>query len=207
MQGPLGSARPVPSPRRGSRGRARFLPQDARLSFLLPTCFPDLCPRGGAGVYRQGDYYRYLAEFARRQEREQAAQLALEAYKASYKHAFSTLQPWHPTRLGLALNFSVYYHDVYGSPDRACHLAKHAFDEAVDAMHATPEHTFRDSLMILHLLRDDIILWSAEMLQDGTYLIRPEGKTVLTNACRGPGGGGSPKEVIACPTPCRFLAF
>ncbi len=34
-------------------------------------------------------------------------------------------------------------------------------------MHATPEHTFRDSLMILHLLRDDIILWSAEMLQEG----------------------------------------
>jgi 14-3-3 protein epsilon len=138
-------------------------------------------------VYRQGDYYRYLAEFARRQEREQAAQLALEAYKASYKHAFSTLQPWHPTRLGLALNFSVYYHDVYGSPDRACHLAKHAFDEAVDAMHATPEHTFRDSLMILHLLRDDIILWSAEMLQDGAYLICPEEN--CSNRClfRGPG--------------------
>ena len=34
-------------------------------------------------------------------------------------------------------------------------------------MHATPEHTFRDSLMILHLLRDDIILWSAEMQPDG----------------------------------------
>jgi 14-3-3 protein epsilon len=116
---------------------------------------------------RQGDYYRYLAEFARRQERERAAQLALEAYKASYKHAFSTLPPWHPTRLGVALNFSVYFHDVCGSPDRACHLAKHAFDEAVGAMHATPEHTFRDSLMILHLLRDDIILWSAEMLQEG----------------------------------------
>ena len=117
---------------------------------------------------RQGDYYRYLAEFARRQERERAAQLALEAYKASYKHAFSTLPTWHPTRLGVALNFSVYFHDVCGSPDRACHLAKHAFDEAVAAMHATPEHTFRDSLMILHLLRNDIILWSAEMLQEGT---------------------------------------
>jgi 14-3-3 protein epsilon len=103
--------------------------------------------------------------------------LALEAYKASYKHAFSTLPPWHPTRLGLALNFSVYFHDVYGSPDRACHLAKHAFDEAVGAMHATPEHTFRDSLMILHLLRDDIILWSAEMLQDGVYMIFPPEET------------------------------
>jgi len=76
----------------------------------------------------------------------------------------------------------VYYHDVYGSPDRACHLAKHAFDEAVGAMHATPEHTFRDSLMILHLLRDDIILWSAEMLQDGAYLISPR-RNLLIDAC------------------------
>ena len=48
-------------------------------------------------------------------------------------------------------------------------------------MHATPEHTFRDSLMILHLLRDDIILWSAEMLQDGVYAI-PPGGTALINA-------------------------
>ena len=38
-------------------------------------------------------------------------------------------------------------------------------------MHATPEHTFRDSLMILHLLRDDIILWSAEMQPDGMCLL------------------------------------
>ncbi|KAH8989732.1 14-3-3 domain-containing protein [Lactarius akahatsu] len=126
-------------------------------------------PYPAPGVsHRQGDYHRYLAEFARRQQRERSALLALEAYKASYKHAFGTLPPWHPTRLGVALNFSVFFHDVRGSPDRACHLAKHAFDEAVAAMHATPEHTFRDSLMILHLLRDDIILWSAEMQPDET---------------------------------------
>ncbi|KAI0299113.1 14-3-3 protein [Multifurca ochricompacta] len=139
---------------------------------LLDLLDRHLVPAAEAGEERvfyykmQGDYYRYLAEFARRQQRERSAQLALEAYKASYKHAFSTLPPWHPTRLGVALNFSVYFHDVCASPDRACHLAKHAFDEAVGAMHAMPEHTFRDSLMILHLLRDDIILWSAEMLQD-----------------------------------------
>jgi len=139
---------------------------------LLNLIDRHLVPAAEAGEERvfylkmQGDYYRYLAEFARRQERERSAQLALEAYKASYKHAFSTLPSWHPTRLGVALNFSVYFHDVCRSPERACHLAKHAFDEAVGAMHATPEHTFRDSLMILHLLRDDIILWSAEMLQE-----------------------------------------
>ncbi|KAI9432478.1 14-3-3 domain-containing protein [Lactarius indigo] len=139
---------------------------------LLDLLDKYLVPAAEAGEERvfyhkmEGDYHRYLAEFARRQQRERSAQLALEAYKASYKHAFGTLPPWHPTRLGVALNFSVFFHDVRGSPDRACHLAKHAFDEAVAAMHATPEHTFRDSLMILHLLRDDIILWSAEMQPD-----------------------------------------
>ena len=143
--------------------RCTFPPSSLPSPFRHPFLTIGVCGL----AYRQGDYYRYLAEFARRQERERAAQLALEAYKASYKHAFSTLPSWHPTRLGVALNFSVYFHDVCGSPDRACHLAKHAFDEAVGAMHATPEHTFRDSLMILHLLRDDIILWSAEMLQEG----------------------------------------
>jgi len=48
----------------------------------------------------------------------------------------------------------------------------------------------------LHLLRDDIILWSAEMLQDGAYLIRLE--ETRSNGClfRGPRGGDGRKEVI-----------
>ncbi|KAI0265961.1 14-3-3 1 protein [Gloeopeniophorella convolvens] len=139
---------------------------------LLKLLEAQLLPAAEPGEERvfyykmQGDYMRYLAEVARRPARERAAQQALEAYKASYKHAFGTLPAWHPTRLGVALNFAVYFHDVCGSAERACHLAKHAFDEAVGAMHAMPESTFRDSLMILHLLRDDIILWSAEMMQE-----------------------------------------
>ena len=34
------------------------------------------------------------------------------------------MQPTHPIRLGLALNFSVFYYEIINSPDRACHLAK-----------------------------------------------------------------------------------
>lgn len=114
----------------------------------------------------KGDYYRYLAEFAREQDREKYADLSLSAYKLAYKHALSTLYPLHPTRLGLALNFSVFYHDVRKSPERACHLAKSAFDDAVMNLGSADElmeQTLRDALMILHLLRDDLILWSAEM--------------------------------------------
>lgn len=46
----------------------------------------------------------------------------------SYQEAFdiskNKMQPTHPIRLGLALNFSVFYFEILNAPDRACHLAK-----------------------------------------------------------------------------------
>lgn len=36
------------------------------------------------------------------------------------------MQPTHPIRLGLALNYSVFFYEVLNSPDRACQLAKQA---------------------------------------------------------------------------------
>ena len=40
--------------------------------------------------------------------------------------ALVDLPPTHPIRLGLALNFSVFYYEILNSPERACHLAKQA---------------------------------------------------------------------------------
>jgi 14-3-3 protein epsilon len=115
----------------------------------------------------QGDYFRYLVEFALKNERDHYAKLSLSAYKFAYKHASSELGPTHPTRLGLALNFAVYYHDVLRSPERACHLAKHAFDEAVQCLDeddcSPGRQHIQDALMILQLLRDDLVLWFGEM--------------------------------------------
>ncbi|KAF9009103.1 14-3-3 protein [Cyathus striatus] len=131
---------------------------------LLPAARP-----GEEAVFyskMKGDYYRYLAEFAHKKDRDRYADLSLSAYKLAYKHALSTLEPLHPTRLGLALNFSVFYHDVRKSPERACHLAKSAFDDAIMSIEGSEfvmDQTMRDSLTILQLLRDDLILWSVEM--------------------------------------------
>ncbi len=83
---------------------------------------------------RKGDYHRYLAEFATGDKRKDSADKSLEAYKAATDVAQSELPPTHPIRLGLALNFSVFYYEILNAPDQACHLAKQAFDDAIAGM-------------------------------------------------------------------------
>lgn len=130
--------------------------------YLLPSASP-----GEETVFyckMKGDYYRYLAELTKHNGNSDYAALSLEAYKSAYKHALGTLEATHPTRLGLALNFAVYYHDICDSPERACFLAKHAFDEAIGVITQMrlSDQSLEDSLMILQLLRDDMVLWSGE---------------------------------------------
>jgi 14-3-3 protein epsilon len=83
---------------------------------------------------RKGDYHRYLAEFALGEKRKQSADKSLDAYKNATEVAQTDLAPTHPIRLGLALNFSVFYYEILNSPDQACHLAKQAFDDAIAGM-------------------------------------------------------------------------
>ncbi|KAH7137156.1 14-3-3 family protein [Dactylonectria estremocensis] len=109
----------------------------------------------------KGDYHRYLAEFASGDKRKGAATAAHEAYKSATDVAQTELTPTHPIRLGLALNFSVFYYEILNSPDRACHLAKQAFDDAIAELDSLSEESYRDSTLIMQLLRDNLTLWTS----------------------------------------------
>ncbi|KAJ1924499.1 hypothetical protein IWQ60_005171 [Tieghemiomyces parasiticus] len=115
----------------------------------------------------KGDYYRYLAEFSTSDVRKDAADQSLAAYSEATKIAITGLAPTHPIRLGLALNFSVFYYEILNSPDRACHLAKQSFDDAIAELDTLSEESYKDSTLIMQLLRDNLTLWTSD-LQDST---------------------------------------
>ena len=114
----------------------------------------------------KGDYYRYLAEFATGNDRKDAAENSLIAYKAASDISASELVPTHPIRLGLALNFSVFYYEILNSPERACRLAKAAFDDAIAELDTLNEESYKDSTLIMQLLRDNLTLWTSDIQGD-----------------------------------------
>lgn len=115
----------------------------------------------------KGDYYRYLAEFKVGNDRKEATDHSLEAYEAATSTASSDLPSTHPIRLGLALNFSVFYYEILNSPERACHLAKQAFDEAIAELDNLSEESYKDSTLILQLIRDNLTLWTSDLPEEG----------------------------------------
>ncbi|GJR29421.1 14-3-3 protein 7 [Tanacetum coccineum] len=96
--------------------------------YLLPSS-----KTGEAAVFyhkMKGDYYRYLAEIKSDAEREEATSQSLKAYEAATAIAETDLPPTNPIRLGLALNFSVFYYEIIANTERACNMAKQAFEDA-----------------------------------------------------------------------------
>jgi 14-3-3 protein beta/theta/zeta len=110
----------------------------------------------------KGDYYRYLAEVASGDEKDTSVSNSQEAYQSAFDIAKAEMAPTHPIRLGLALNFSVFYYEIENAPEKACHLAKQAFDDAIAELDTLNEDSYKDSTLIMQLLRDNLTLWTSD---------------------------------------------
>tara|TARA_B110000503_G_C7001681_1_gene351812 strand:+ start:332 stop:691 length:360 start_codon:yes stop_codon:yes gene_type:complete len=113
-----------------------------------------------------GDYYRYTAESASDDKIEEVKQGALAGYNESQKLSKS-LNACNPIRLGLALNFSVFYYEVINDHKKACELGETALTEALEKIDDVDEETFRDAKSIIELLKENISLWKEEEGENG----------------------------------------
>lgn len=111
----------------------------------------------------KGDYFRYLAEVAEEKpQKEDVTGKANDAYEKAQEYAKEHLKPTNPIRLGLALNYSVFHYEINSEPPKACELAKKAFDDAIAELDSLPEESYKDSTLIMQLLRDNLTLWTSD---------------------------------------------
>jgi len=104
------------------------------------------------------DYYRYLAEYKTEPDYKDNA----ERYYKRASTAAEDMSETNPTRLGLALNYSVCCYEISKKPEDACEIAKKAFDAAIEKLDSLTDASYKDSTLIMQLLRDNLTLWTSE---------------------------------------------
>jgi 14-3-3 protein epsilon len=115
----------------------------------------------------QGDYNRYGAEISEGAKKSEYKEKAEQAYKAATAagqlkdpRTDECLKKTNPILLGLALNHSVFYFEICEERGMAKDLAQSAFDDALAKLDELPEEQYKDSTLIMQLLKDNLQLWS-----------------------------------------------
>eukprot|EP00930_Biecheleria_cincta_P071501 TRINITY_DN58_c0_g1_i2.p1 TRINITY_DN58_c0_g1~~TRINITY_DN58_c0_g1_i2.p1 ORF type:complete len:239 (-),score=62.06 TRINITY_DN58_c0_g1_i2:10-726(-) len=135
---------------------------------ILTLLKDKLVPKADGGeskVFYQkmmADYYRYIAEFRDGDAKSAAAESARQAYAEAAAIAEKDLAVTNPIRLGLALNYSVFQYEVLSQPDEACKMARTAFEDAIAELDNVAEDSYKDSTLIMQLLRDNLTLWTSD---------------------------------------------
>ena len=107
------------------------------------------------------DYLRYKWEATNDNGRTDVASRCKAAYHEAVSLADTSLPPYHPLRLGLALNFAVFIYEVLGETAEAHELASRAYSEAGDGINQLSTESKEEAIHTLSLLRENIQLWQS----------------------------------------------
>ena len=113
-----------------------------------------------------GDYHRYLAEIQRGEARIPHAMRSQDAYEKALNIARDPkagVATTHPVRLGLALNYAVFHHEIREDTKTALEIAQTALDEGLEDLDALTENAraYKDAALILKLIKDNISMWQS----------------------------------------------
>lgn len=111
----------------------------------------------------KGDYHRYMCEVDQGVKGNDLIMKTNESYLAAQKAA-TELPAAHPIRLGLALNYSVFFYEIMKQHEEASKLAKEAVEAALKVIDATASTMNSDSSLIIKLLQDNLLAWDSEQI-------------------------------------------
>ena len=128
----------------------------------------------------KGDYLRYMADYSNpdSSRHQEIVALSLQAYEKATELA-NSLTATNFVRLGLALNFSVFFYEIKGMPQEASRIAQESYHQASMALknEQFENASYKDITIILQLFQDNLTLWHGEhniMENDAGNLIAEE---------------------------------
>eukprot|EP00069_Balaena_mysticetus_P007033 bmy_05393T0 len=93
-----------------------------------------------------------MADGNEKKEEKQCGRSSGGRHEGAFEISKEHMQPTHPMRLGLALNFSVFYCETQRAPEEPCLLAKQASEDATGELDALNGDSYNDCTLIMHLL-------------------------------------------------------
>ena len=111
----------------------------------------------------KADFMRYKCEISYGKELEENIFKTEKIYKEATDIANKELNINNSTRLGLALNYSVFYYEIKKAKEEAINIAKNAFDEAMKIIDDLEISKAKDTLLIIQMLKENLISWCNEI--------------------------------------------
>ena len=111
----------------------------------------------------KADFMRYKCEISYGKELEENIFKTGKVYKEATDIANKELNINNSTRLGLALNYSVFYYEIKKAKEEAINIAKNAFDEAMKIIDDLEISKAKDTLLIIQMLKENLISWCNEI--------------------------------------------
>ena len=116
-------------------------------------------------IKMKADYYRYIAETLSGDKKNEIINKSINLYKEAEELA-KKLDDWNPVRLGLALNFSMFYYEVMNDAKKAIEVANAIFEVAINELDKVDDDLYKDTTTILQLLKENIDNWTKEMNEE-----------------------------------------
>ena len=111
----------------------------------------------------KADYFRYFSEINIGKDLEDSNEKAEEFYKKAYEISEKELPVINSVRIGLCLNYALFYYEVKGDKKKGCDIAKKAFEDSMKYMDDLEKFKSKDALLLIQLLKENLIFWNSEM--------------------------------------------